>query len=180
MTHSCGLNANRKITRASRRRYAGKLCPMYSHSPLYSVTYYVGRVEGEASVPRVTLPNETTSVFSIQYMQVLQYTTRNNKKNVRKNTNTYSTSIRYTEQNVRNVYLRFVLSDVCCVCARVVVLGVSFLPLFSFAFFPYIISHSRDTRFPVLYPVSWLNTLTKQTFLPSAYVRLSVVCSTYV
>ena len=22
--------------------------------------------------------------------------------------------------------------------------------------------HSRDTRFPVLYPVSWLNTLTKQ------------------
>ena len=36
-----------------RRRIAGKLCPMYSHSPLYSVTYYVGRVEGEASVPRV-------------------------------------------------------------------------------------------------------------------------------
>ena len=26
---------------------------MYSHSPLDSVTYYVGRVEGEASVPRV-------------------------------------------------------------------------------------------------------------------------------
>ena len=37
----------------NKRRIAGKLCPMYSHSPLYSVTYYVGRVEGEASVPRV-------------------------------------------------------------------------------------------------------------------------------
>ncbi len=36
-----------------RRRIAGKLCPMYSHSPLYSVTYYVGRVEGEAGVQRV-------------------------------------------------------------------------------------------------------------------------------
>ena len=37
------------------RRIAGKLCPIYtySHSPHYSVTYYVGRVEGEASVPRV-------------------------------------------------------------------------------------------------------------------------------
>ena len=38
-----------------RRRIAGKLCPMYSHSPLDSVTYYVGRVEGEASVPRVQM-----------------------------------------------------------------------------------------------------------------------------
>ena len=46
-------NSDFSTSPSSRRRYAGKLCPMYSHSPLDSVTYYVGRVEGEASVPRV-------------------------------------------------------------------------------------------------------------------------------
>ena len=46
-----------------RRRIAGKLCPMYSHSPLYSVTYYVGRVEGEASVPRVVRKYLRTSTL---------------------------------------------------------------------------------------------------------------------
>ena len=57
-----------------RRRIAGKLCPMYSHSPLDSVTYYVGRVEGEASVPRVwegdTYPYFWNVVYKPKYKPV--------------------------------------------------------------------------------------------------------------
>ena len=51
-----------------RRRITGKLCPNYSHSPLYSVTYYVGRVEGEASVPRVLTHTGENLLRSVSFV----------------------------------------------------------------------------------------------------------------
>ena len=46
---------------------------MYSHSPLDSVTYYVGRVEGEASVPRVPRHWETVSGLVPDFAYVRTY-----------------------------------------------------------------------------------------------------------